>query len=79
MGLGIAGLLCVLLALLGRFRILLFLFALSIAVILIKGLFLGSYTYAAPGDAKNAAYMVAGSLLAVLGSIPQMVPGRSRR
>ncbi|HCC57515.1 MAG TPA: hypothetical protein DEQ47_09665 [Solibacterales bacterium] len=79
LGLGIAGLLCVLLALLGRFRILLFLFALSIAVILIKGLFLGSYTYAAPGDAKNAAYMVAGSLLAVLGSIPQMVPGRSRR
>ena len=79
LGLGIAGLLCVLLAVLGRLRILLFLFALAVAVILIKGWFLGTYTFAGPADAKSAAYLAAGSLLAAVGSIPQMATGRSRR
>lgn len=79
LGLGITGLLCLLLALLGRLRILLFLFALATTAILIKGLFLGSYTFAGPADAKNAGYLIAGAVVALVGAIPQMVPTRKRR
>ena len=79
LGLGIGGLLCVLLAILGRLRILLFLFALATTLILIKGLFLGPYTFAGPSDAKGAAYLVAGSLLAVVGSFPPLATSRPRR
>ena len=79
LGLGIAGLLCTLLAVLGRWRILFFLFALAAMVILVKGMFLGAYTFSGPSEAKRAAYLIVGAVLAVVGSVPQMAPRASRR
>ena len=76
---GVVGLLCLVLAMLGRLRILLFLFALVSTLILVKGLFFGSYTFSGPADAKHAGYLIAGTFVALIGTIPQMVRRAARR
>ncbi len=74
-GLGILGLFCVLLAIAGRLRILQFLFSLTVVVLLVRGLFMGSYVFAGPAQAKNAAYLVAAAFVAFIGAWPD---GRRR-
>ena len=70
LALGVLGLICVYLAVTGRLRFLLFLFAIHSAYTLIKGLFLSSYSFAGPADGRNAAILVAGAVLAAIGSFP---------
>jgi hypothetical protein len=77
-GLGIVGLLCVLLAIRGTVRTLLFLFAIHSAYMLIKGLFMSSYSFSGPEEARNAAILVAGAILAVIGSFPVSTRSRAR-
>ena len=75
-GLGVLGLILVLLALMGRLRILFFLFALTVFGLLARGLFLTPHTFAGPDEGRFALYVVLGSLLAVLGAWP--TGGRAR-
>jgi hypothetical protein len=67
---GILGLLFVLLAVRGRLRILLFLFSLAVAVLLVKGLFLGPYAFGGPGQAEKAVYLAAAAVVAFVGAWP---------
>ena len=68
--LGVLGIVSVILAVAGRVRLLLFLFAIAVFVILLKGLFLSSWRFNGADEAKRAAWFVLAAFLAVLGSIP---------
>ncbi len=70
LGLGAAGLLCVLLALAGVARWLLLLFALAASIILIKGLFFNNYTFNGIESGRDALWLATGSIVAVIGAIP---------
>lgn len=78
-GLGILGLIFVLLALAGRLRILLFLFAAGVFALLAKGLFFGTHTFEDAMEARNALLLVLGSLLALVGAWPSGSRGRNYR
>ena len=78
-GLGILGLVLVVLAILGRLRILLFLFAAGAFVMLAKGLFFSTNSFEGPGEARLALFVVLGSLLAFLGAWPSGGRGRNYR
>ncbi len=68
---GLLGLLLVLLAVAGRMRALLFLFALAVAVLLLKGFFYGlGYSFENAGQARNALVLIAGAFLAAIGAWP---------
>jgi hypothetical protein len=69
-GLGAVGLLCVLLAAMGKVRFLLFLFAIHSAYMLIKGLLMSSYTFAGADDGRNAIILAAAAFIASIGSFP---------
>ena len=70
-GFGILGLLLILLAVAGRLRFLLFLFALIVFVLLLKGFFYGfGYSFENPGQVKNALILIAGAFVAFLGAWP---------
>lgn len=69
-GLGLLGLLSVLLAITGKFRLLHFLFAIAAAVILVRGLFLGAWSFQGMDDFKNAIYLCVAAVIAALGSLP---------
>ena len=71
-GLSILGLILILLAIMGRLRILFFLFSGYIAFVLIRGLFISPrHTFAGPDAARNALLIALGALLAFIGAIPQ--------
>jgi len=78
-GLGILGLVLVVLAILGRLRILLFLFAAGAFVMLAKGLFFSTNSFEGPGAARLALFVVLGALLAFLGAWPSGGRGRNYR
>jgi hypothetical protein len=78
-GLGLLGLLFVFLALVGRLRILLFLFAAGAFGLLAKGLFFGTHTFEGPTEARTALWIVLGALLAILGAWPTGSKGRNYR
>jgi len=78
-GLGILGLFLVLLAFMGRLRILLFLFAAGILGLLVKGLFLSTHTFEGPDEMRFALYVVLAALLAFLGAWPSASGGRNYR
>jgi hypothetical protein len=78
-GLGILGLLFVLLAILGRLRILLFLFAAAAFVLLAKGFFLSTHTFEGAAEMRTALWLVLGSLLAIIGAWPTGGRGRDYR
>ncbi|MCU1238024.1 MAG: hypothetical protein JWP63_5991 [Candidatus Solibacter sp.] len=61
------GLLTVILAIRGSLRPLFFLWSLVVVIVLIKGYFLSSYHFE-PGGFNTALYLIAGSLIALLGS-----------
>jgi hypothetical protein len=68
-GLGIAGLLSVLLAVTGKLRILLPLWSIFVLGMLVKGVFLSStVSFDGPSDFHNWLLLVAGAALALIGS-----------
>lgn len=67
---GLAGLLSVVLAVAGRARILLTVYALAVFVIVTRGLFFTAWRFDGAADAKNALWLGGGLLLAFLGSVP---------
>ena len=76
LGLGAAGLLCVVLAMAGKLRVLLFLFSLAALALIGRGLFLSPYAFADSGEAKRAMELVAAAVVAVVGAWPS--EGRRR-
>jgi hypothetical protein len=78
-GLGILGLLFVLLAVIGRLRILLFLFSAAIFALLAKGLFFSTNSFAGPGEARTALWVVIAALIAIIGAWPSGGKGRDYR
>jgi hypothetical protein len=69
-GLGIAGLLCVLLAVSGRVRFLLPLWSIYVLWMLVKGVFLNpSVTFSGRGDFNNWLWLIGGATIALIGSL----------
>jgi hypothetical protein len=68
---GVLGLFCVVLAVRGNLRILLFLFAIHSLYMLVKGLFINAgYSFAGPDDFRNAVILTVGAFFAVVGAWP---------
>ncbi len=67
----LVGLLAVILALFRKLSVLLLLWSLAVAVMLIKGYVLGPYAFD-PGGLSTALLLIAGSLIAIVGSWFQM-------
>jgi hypothetical protein len=65
------GLLTVLLAIKGTFRPLFFVWSLVVTILLVKGYLLSGYRFS-PGEFSTAMYLMAGSLIALIGSWMQM-------
>ena len=78
-GLGILGLIFVLLALAGRLRILLFLFAAAVFALLAKGFFFSTHSFEGPDEGRFAMWMVIASLVAFVGAWPSASKGRNYR
>jgi len=74
----LVGLSTVLLALRARLRLLFLLWSLAVAVLLLRGYFFSGYRFA-PGTVSTALYLIAGSLVAVLGAWFQLVRRIERR
>jgi len=68
---GLFGLLTVVLALRGSVRPLFFLWAVAVAVYLIKGYFLGGYRFT-PDEFSKVVYLTIGSIVALLGAFLQI-------
>jgi hypothetical protein len=65
------GLIALLLALVGKWRVLFFIWALAVACFLVKGYIFSSY-YFGPGGISTAIYLLVASLIALLGAWFQM-------
>ena len=74
----LVGLLTILLALKATLRPLFFLWSLTVTVLLVKGYFLSGYHFAV-GEVRTAAYLTAGSVIALLGAWFQMRRKRARK
>ena len=74
----LAGLIVVLLAMAGKLRFLFALWSIGILVLIVRGYFLGGYRFAGPAEFRFALYLLAGSLLSLLGSL-QIGSSKSRR
>ncbi|MDX2150386.1 MAG: hypothetical protein SFV54_06615 [Bryobacteraceae bacterium] len=79
LGLGIFGLVSVILAVLGKLRILLVLFALTVLVLLVRGYFLTSYSFAGPDEARGAGLICLWALGAFFGALYQFKRKDKRR
>ncbi len=78
-GLGILGLILVFLALVGRLRFLLFLFALAVFGLLAKGLFFSTHTFEGPTEGRTAGLIVLAAFVAILGAWPTAPAARGYR
>lgn len=78
-GLGILGLFFVFLAVIGRLRILLFVFAAGVFGLLAKGLFFGATSFENPMEGRNALLAVVGALVAIVGAWPTSPKAREYR
>lgn len=78
-GLGILGLFFILLAMIGRLRILLFLFSAAIFALLAKGFFFTTNSFEGPDGGRNAVLLVAGAFLAIVGAWPSASKARDYR
>ena len=75
----LAGLVTLVLAMLGKVRFLFFLWCLAVAVLLLKGYIFSGYRFV-PGEARKALYLILASWIALAGGWFQMWSGsRSRR
>ena len=79
LGLGILGLIFILLAILGRLRILLFAFAAAVLTLLAKGLFFTSHSFEGPDEGRNSLLLVIGALIAFIGAWPSSPKVRNYR
>ena len=77
--LGILGLLSVLLAIVGRLRILHFLFAAVVFGMLAKGLFFSTHTFEGPEEGTTALYLVIAAFVAFIGAWPTAPRARNYR
>jgi hypothetical protein len=77
--LGILGLICVLLAMFGRYRILLFLFAAAVFALVTKGFFFSTHSFESGAEGQTALYIVLASLLALIGAWPSRPKDREYR
>lgn len=78
-GLGVLGLIFILLAITGRMRILLFLFALAVFILVTKGFFFSTHSFENGAEGRNALLIVLGSLLALVGAWPTSSKAREYR
>lgn len=72
------GLLTIFLALRGKLRLLFFLWSLAVVVLLVKGYFVSGYHFSG-GEFRTALYLLAASLVALLGAWFQMTRRLDRR
>jgi hypothetical protein len=70
LALALIGLITLLMALGGKLRWLFFLWCLAVFVLLVRGFLLSSQRFAPPVTFKTAAYLIAASLLGMIGSWP---------
>jgi hypothetical protein len=78
-GFGILGLILVFLAMIGRLRILLFLFAAAVFALLAKGFFFTTHSFEDPAEGRNSLLLVAAALLAFIGAWPSSPKARDYR
>ena len=78
-GLGLLGLICVLLAVMGRLRFLLFLFAAAAFGLLAKGLFFSTNSFEGPDEGRTALYIVLAAFVAFIGAWPSAPKTRNYR
>ena len=78
-GLGILGLFFVFLAIIGRLRILLFLFAAAVFALLTKGLFFSVHSFEDAAAARQALLVVIGAFVALIGAWPTTSKTREYR
>jgi hypothetical protein len=71
LGLGLAGLVSVVLALTGKLRFLFLLYALAIFAMMVRGYFLGSYAFSGKDEFHLALELTAGALAAIFGAWSQ--------
>ncbi len=74
----LAGLLMLVLAILGKLRFLFFIWALAVAAFLVKGYIFSGYRFV-PGEARKAMYLILAALVALPGAWFQIWPSRSRK
>jgi len=68
--LALAGLLLVLLAMIGRLQALFFLWSVAVFAVLFRGFFLTGYTFSGPMPFKAAVYLTLGAFVAMIGAFP---------
>jgi hypothetical protein len=78
-GLGVLGLMLVVLALMGRMRFLLFLFAAAVFALMAKGLFFSTHSFENADEGRTALYMVVASFVALIGAWPSKPKEKSYR
>lgn len=78
-GLGVVGLILVFLAVIGRYRFLLFLFAAAVFALLTKGLFFTTVSFDGPAGGRNSLLLVLGAFLAIIGAWPTASKARDYR
>ena len=80
LGVALAGLLSVLLALLGKLRFLFLLFAIAIFVMMVRGYFLGGYAFSGKDEFRFAVLLTTGAFFAIFGAWSQLrKKSRSKR
>lgn len=75
----IAGILAIILAVTGIFRFLFPLWTFAVLVLMVRGFFLGGYTYEGKDAFYSTLWLVAGALLAFVASLTLFRPARKRR
>ena len=68
----LAGLLSLVLAILGKWRVLFVLWSLTVLVVMIRGFFLGPYSFSGRPAFYQALYLSAGALIAAFGACVQI-------
>ena len=78
-GVGILGLFLIFLAMVGRLRILLFLFAAAVFTLLAKGFFFTTHSFLSPEEGRNSLLLVLGAFIAFIGAWPSASKARNYR
>jgi hypothetical protein len=78
-GAGLCGLLSILLAWMGKFRFLFLLYALAVFVMMLRGYFLGGYSFSGKDEFRMAVWMTVGALMAIFGAWSQLVKKSRQR
>jgi hypothetical protein len=76
--LGLAGVICVALAVTGLARWLFPLWTLFALIMMLRGFFFSTYTFSGPGEFKFAVWLTIGALVALVGSLSLFGRGRKR-